>query len=541
MFAELLSFHCCSAFFSHPKTHPSSSAKGKRLVQLHRRATSRFKLSSERDAPHENAVLRIWLLYSLVLLKYGSSAMSAENNGGSNDAKQTLKHVQRLYFRGSGREFYGALASDGTMDDDDGGKGADGAVSSLRRSLDRGASIVELVRGRVSQLEKTGLLEGGVDGSSVEASSFAAKSTATAHAAAAPVRLISLLSLASKGSSRGGETKGPTSEEKSTSSSGMSSKIHGTRQLTSNLVGTKKDVEDVDNSASKRVSLQQRTDKRPLQASNGEESSLKLNQFSNSGGAGSVKPSLRETLEARKRLKITSDRNKPRPYRGRKPNRETKGGLRAILSQTMDEGDDSDGSDDDCGYVTAKRSADSCIATKRGAGAGSGSYITAKRSADSYLTAKRSANPCASTASSLKGASPNKIDGGDIFKDISPIDNEATTSVKDMDLEYLLSWDPTKRDVASTKKQVTCAKDKEEIEAKKKKTASAAVPKITQNDLGYMMNWDPLAKFEKKKEEENPNSSCNNRGGDVVVQRSTAQGNQGNNMSTIDEATEERR
>jgi len=108
--------------------------------------------------------------------------------------------------------------------------------------------------------------------------------------------------------------------------------------------------------------------------------------------------------------------------------------------------------------------------------------------------------------------------------------------VKDMNLDYLLSWDPTKRDAAAKKKQVTIVEDASKKQREtKKKAAVLSAPKITRSDLGYMMNWDPCAKLEK---EDDSTGGSNDKAGGVVVQRSTAQSNQGNNMSTIVEATE---
>ncbi|KAL7533279.1 hypothetical protein ACHAXR_005138, partial [Thalassiosira sp. AJA248-18] len=475
----------------------------KRLIQLHRRATSRFKLSTEKDTPNQNAVLQIWLLYALVLLKYGQSSPIG-SDASSNDARQTLKHVQRLYFGKNGKDFYGALVMQGDGGEE-GHKDVDGVVTSLRQSMDRGASVVELVKCQMSQLEQNGLL--------ARSSDSAAAAASVGRGDAAPARQILLPSLGpKKGSHSLSSTSArPMSEDKKAGGGGDTSSRKHPLGLETQRISTRNQKDENDTSESAQVpavSSYQRN-KRPLKTES-DYSSLKLNQ-STTSESSSIKPSLRAKLESRKKLK-TVDRTTPHPYRSRKSTRDgsnligggcggNKGGLRAILSQTMEEDDEEsdDGENNNC--LTAKRSADSCA-----------SAVTAKRSADS----------CAS-------------DSNNLFQDISPIDTEPTTSVKDMKLDYLLNWDPTKRDVSKKKKSVRIAED-----AKKEK-APASVPKITRNDLGYMMNWNPLGidPSQKKEDEEDSSNSSRVRTG-IVVQRSTAAQNnsQGNNMSTIDEATE---
>jgi len=480
---------------------------GKRLIQLHRRATSRFKLSSERNTPNENAVLQIWLQYALVLLKYSPSSNNNNhetNNQMKNDARQTLKHVQRLYFQKSSQEFYEALMTnkDGEQKD------VDGVIMALQQSMDRGASVVEIVKCQMRSLEGCHLIlahNDVVGSANISNNADASASNAAAVTAAAPVRLISLPSLGSK--------KG--------SQSSLLVRSGGEKSSTKPMSEDKKDCAAAeapmktnhDKPKFSAVSSYQRT-KRPLKTSSTDYSSL------NNGGS-TIKPSLRAKLESRKKLKTKDGGTAgPHPYRTRTSMRDGtggvsskngKGGLRAILSQTMDEGDESGDSETDDH---------------------NNKYISAKRSADSeskYVTAKRSADSCASAASSSR-------DNSNLFQDISPIDQEPTTSVKDMDINYLLDWDPTKKQhTDAKKKRVTIAEDAKEA-------AAVVVPvptkKLTQNDLGYMLNWDPCAKFEKKEDDDSTN-----RAAGVVVQRPTpaAQGvvHQGNNnMSTIDEATE---
>ena len=441
----------------------TNSLKGKRLILLFRRATSRFKLTTEK----EKSVLQIWLLYALVLLKYGS--------GSDHSATQTLKHVQRMYFGKRSQDFYNALVQQHQQKHGD--ADVDGVVTLLEQTLGQGTSVVEIVRSQMSRLE--GLLSSSPEGNSSAAS-------------VAPVRQISLPSLGSKKIAASRQTSFPSS-------------TRANSKRPSSTISTKLD----DNDKPSSVSSHQRT-KRPLKSSNTDYSSLGEN--GDGGGESSgIKPSLRAKLESRKKMK-TSDRTT-----GSHPRRRTRkrdgsvgsgkgGGLRAILSQTLEEEDDdsdNDGHQNNSNYVMAKRSADSAAST-----------VTAKRSADSCMSA------ASSTANDRH-----------LFQDISPIDQEPTTSVKDMDLDYLLNWDPTKRsDGAKSKKRVTIAEDA-------KKQDKEEVKKITKNDLGYMMNWNPFDKFEKKEDDDASDSSNRETaGGVVVVQQSTAA--QPSNMSTIDEATE---
>ena len=183
------------------------------------------------------------------------------------------------------------------------------------------------------------------------------------------------------------------------------------------------------------------------------------------------KPSALSKLEARKKLK--TDRTTPHPYRNRtSASDKSSGRLRAILSTTQDDGFESE----DTGE----------IANTQNNGAGNRSH------------------------------SPKK---DCLFKDISPIDQEPTGSMKDMDIDYLLNWDPTKRD-----KQLIID-DKIPIRGKEK-----APPKITRNDLGYMMNWDPFSKRKVVGTSSNDNK--------IKEERRSHQ-SKVNSMDTIDEASSE--
>lgn len=72
---------------------------GKRLIMLHRRAVGRFKSNSAQYSQHSNdgdEILKIWLLYAIVQLKFDSVKSSVE----------TLKHVQRVFYMEEGAEFW---------------------------------------------------------------------------------------------------------------------------------------------------------------------------------------------------------------------------------------------------------------------------------------------------------------------------------------------------------------------------------------------------------------------------------------------------
>jgi serine/threonine-protein kinase RIO1 len=186
---------------------------------------------------------------------------------------------------------------------------------------------------------------------------------------------------------------------------------------------------------------------------------------------------------------------------------------------------------------------------------------------DDAVMAKRSCCESIMSSSSSSTAAAAGDNGGTIIfdgKGISPIDNAPTTSIKDMNLDYLLSWDPTKRPPATntvgvdvvvgsssssggvedtddkmttttTKKTktVTIVEDVPMQEKSSVTKNSTVAPKITRNDLAYMMNWNPFDKVEEKVD----GIGCSSRDGDgdAVGQRSTIN----SAMTTIDEAHEE--
>ena len=473
----------------------------------------------------------------MVLLKYNTNNNDEKNstNNSNNDPRQTIKHIQRLYFNKCSNEFYSALLvqqqqhqkqqqqqKEGQHQEEEEEEkkkkmDSDRVICTLQQLLVNGImSVVEIVKCQMYQLESCGLLSDNdndvVGSTTTETAAQGAATTNTsragntvATASVAPVRLISLPSLGNK--------KGGTRVLVASSSTSSTTALPASQRMK-----TYDDDDDDDgNDKSTLLSSSYQRTKRPLK-------SMSRNSDSEGGGDsnGIIKPSsIRAKLESRKKkMKTTNDRG-PHPYRTRRGSSSVGssgnkgGGLRAILSQTLEEGDDESSDDDD----------------------------------DHYISAKRSAESCTSVASS-------NVNDSHLFQDISPIDQEPTTSVKDMDLNYLLNWDPTKRSDATTskttKKRVTIVAE----DAKKKKTSSSsssstmAIPKITKNDLGYMMNWNPFDKFENKKDDDidslDKSSRVEDERGVVVHQQksSTTAAARGknhindNNMSTIDEATE---
>ncbi|KAL7552391.1 hypothetical protein ACHAWF_015628, partial [Thalassiosira exigua] len=505
--------------------HDSSQGPdvGKKLIQLLRRATSRFKLSAENtdNGTDRNAVLHIWLLYALALLKFGRG--NPPNGGGSKeDARRTYWHVQRLHFGGKGARFYAALAPTESGGDVPGDAGA--VVASLWRVLSDRGSIVGIVRDQMGRLERDGLL--------TQNSGARSKSVAALDGAAAPIRQISLPTLRSRAErpaaarllGRGDEKhaeEAPAAKkderEKSAEKERASSPTKG-RESTPQMEYQydkyskdaraarllRRDCEKI-STASSRVS-------QPLQ------SSKRCGNGGYDDNAKRAEPFIHEKSGSRKRSRMATDQRnaalEPHPYQGRTSAREAGGakggGLRAILSQKAEDSDDD--SDD------GKLSADSCAST-----------VVAKKSADS----------CASTeASGPRGNGPDNADGGNLFKDISPIDTEPTTSVKDIDLGYLLSWDPTKRggEAPVKKKRVTIVEGPNDSEVREGireggKEKPSRPRKLTRNDLGYMLQWNPFPNDqgdqEKGELEDNDPGARSSR---VELRR--------NNMSTIEEATE---
>lgn len=242
-------------------------------------------------------------------------------------------------------------------------------------------------------------------------------------------------------------------------------------------------------------------------------------------------------IELRKRLKLTTTAdwtNRKQQSTRRLNNNNGSSKISSIL-QSNDNDDDGEDEDNDNDAVMAKRSCCESIMSS------------------------------SSSSSTTAAAAAGGDNGGTIFdsKGISPIDNAPTTSIRDMNLDYLLSWDPTKRPPATTtvgvdvvvgsggggvedtddkmtttmtatkKKTTVCVEDVSMREKSSVTKNSTVAPKITRNDLAYMMNWNPFDKVEEKVD----GNGCGSRDGDggAVGQRSTIN----SAMTTIDEAHEE--
>lgn len=497
---------------------------GKRLISLLRRATSRFKLvkridDSEDDAipPHqkveqEEEVLKIWLLYALVLLQYTVGEEGGNGNSRKNDAVQTYRHIQRLRFgtasaTGGGgvglsiasspisENFYTSLM---IHNNNDNGATVEEVVRSLKETMDNpDMSLIDIFHTQVKQLEqckKSNSAASSAPSSTTTATAASKNNTAVASGGGGGAR-VALPTL--KGKKR--SNRYPIQREQSSSS------VDNTKS--NNNMDGEEDTFDLklktarvkleeglkkgtSNTKSSNVSSSSKSNKRPLLKSSSSDRSTKL-----------------LSAAARKRPRGT-----------------TGGKLGAILSRTMDEGsdDNEEGNNDDDKDDDDKKHNN---ANKRKAASGSRSK------------------------SSTNNISPKEQH--ELFQDnISPIEVEPTTSIKDMDLDYLLSWDPTKRgsggsgiEISRKKnKKVTIAEEEEENNGRGGDgDVKQPVKKITRNDLGYMLNWEPFADRQKKEDESFVDDSGSTNSSTSMVdappKRSAAVATQG--MSTIDEGTED--
>jgi len=462
---------------------------GKRLIQLLRRATSRFKLVKRLDNKHdctipqqqqqEGEVLKLWLLYALVLLKYSGEE---DGNAKKNDAAQTYRHIQRLRFGSTSsgvgvgsstsssslsEDFYTSLLINNSNSND--GTTVDEVVRSLKETMDNpDTSLIDIFHTQLKQLERCCHRNNDNDG---------IKSTPTSGTSIAATTAATATRNTSIATGGGGGARVALPTLKGKRSNHHQHQIQ--REKTSSIDNKHKidDAEDTFDLKLKtaRVKLEEGLNNSNNTSSNNKRSLLKSgNDRSN---------------------KLLAARKKPRG---------TSGKLGAILSRTMDEGNDDD--DDE-------------------------------KNMDERAT-------CSTSKSS--NISPKEQYG--LFQDnISPIEAEPSTSIKDMDLDYLLSWDPTKRGsggiIVSRKKKVTIAEEEEEEEDGTgdggEEDAKQPVKKITRNDLGYMLNWEPFADRHKK-EDESVDGSISSNGSsskvDVPPKRSALSATQG--MSTIDEGTE---
>lgn len=407
---------------------------GKRWINLHRRATSRFKLSNELSTSTHNNVLTIWLFYAVVLLVCDSN----------NTAKDTYKHIQRLLFPTDSSKFTAALFSrslslenNNRINDTE----IDDQLLLLKQSIRDGLSPMDAVKQQIRRLEQSGLLQSKI------------------------VRQIALPSLPGKIVPSITEREASPGEPKSDEISACPTDIASMQQHSSS--DTTNEVSDADAHKKGTMSASNQRSKRSV-----ENSSHRLTVEGTS--------SFRAKLESRKKLR--TDRLVSLSTKTRKK----EVSISAILSQTtIDERE----SDDDGDAVRKNRSVINGAAP-----------VDNRDSADTPHRAEGDNWPEGGTI--LATAAPDSDQAKKHFKEnISPIEEEGAASVKDLDLGYLLNWDPSKRE---SKKKVTIVDDGSRGDGKK-----WTAPKITRNDLGYMMNWEP-SPFPKRQEGD---SSCGTEAG----------------------------
>lgn len=403
-------------------------------------------------------MLKIWMLYSLVLLKYGEEK----------DAKQTLKHIQRIQFSTNSKEFYQSLGNSKFQSED---VDLETAIDLLKETIDCGVPLEAILANQVGNLEQCRLLE---------------------QRKTISKRLISLPSLTPKSETI--ETWAQKEEnEGAATTEGSGPNIERIAQTGG--VESKSPSNGNDSKTNKRKAEDEESRFQLQQAflNSNRESSPSLNTSKVPGG----KLPVRSSLAARKKLRAerTSHRQ-----RARKSMKES-GSLSAILSKNADAYDESDEDDEESEAVVS-----------------SFSNNTEKRLKQSSTSPKENSGDWLS--GSLTTSAPDSAEARKHFKDISPIDQES--SIKDMDIGYLLKWDPTKRENA-TKATIKNGNDREPPK-------KATVPKITRNDLGYMMNWDPYANRRHKNDDSSEVAS--------TQQSKKISSNNACMMSKIEEVTE---
>eukprot|EP00986_Skeletonema_menzelii_P000241 scaffold67_cov155-Skeletonema_menzelii.AAC.15 len=484
-------------------------ALGKRLVQLLRRATSRFKLVKRLDywndddddgtshlqqheqMEEEEVVLKLWLLYALVLLKYSDDDGEEEDdNLRKNDAVQTYRHIQRLRFGttasggvGAGSftasladNFYTSLLINSNNQISNTVTTVEEVVRSLKVTMGNpDTSLIDIFHTQMKQLEQCCRRFNTNDVKPTTSPTSSAPASNTTINANAPVA-----------SGGGARVTLPTLKGKKRSNQYQIQRDQMPSKIENNHNQHNDKIDDDDGNAEDTFDLK-------LKAAR-----IKLEEGINNANNNTKKRSI---------LKSSSDRSsstKP-PFVARKKIRGGSGKLGAILSQTVEDEDNEDNDDD----------------------------YSEKRGIDERETSKSSKNI-------NNNISPKELG---LFQDnISPIEVEPSTSIKDMDLDYLLSWDPTKRGSGGIvvsrqkKKKVTLADEEEDEDGKGVGGAKQPVKKITRNDLGYMLNWEPFADRQKKEDESVDGSSSGSSKADVPPKRSAPGSTQG--MSTIDEGTE---
>jgi serine/threonine-protein kinase TTK/MPS1 len=462
---------------------------GKRLIQLLRRATSRFKLVKRQSSnqqvkeeeEEEEEVLKLWLLYALVLLKYSNANEKEEEDGNNlrkNDAVQTYRHIQRLRFGSGGtvgvgpsttttsENFYSSLLINNNSNSSTNvTTTVEEVVHSLQATMGNpDTSLIDIFHTQLKQLEQCCRR---CNENDVKLTIPPIASSGTASASASTNATVA--------SGVGARVTLPTLKGKKRSNQYQSQRD---QTLSSTIDNNKHKTEDDNGNAEDTFDLKLKTARIKL------EEGLKK---------GINSDATKNNAKKRSILKSSSDRgssssssSSAKPFVSRKKTRVGSGKLGAILSQTME--DDNDDEDDS----------------------------EKNHNVDNHINS----------------ISPKEHE---LFQDnISPIEVEPSTSIKDMDLDYLLSWDPTKRGSGGI--VVSRQKKKTKVELADE-DAKQPVKKITRNDLGYMLNWEPFADRQKK-EDESVDGSCSssNSKADAPPKRSALASTQG--MSTIEEGTE---
>lgn len=464
--------------------------RGKRILVLHRRAVGRFKCftnnissssagssySNNGDPPRDD-LLQIWLFYAITQLVYDSVKNSAD----------TYRHVQRVFHPEEGKEFWRALlfhssdaaanaVVDSTLD-------VDVIVEILKLKLGKGEkTMVDCVDEQWSGLKSRGLLHRGSSGD-------------------AKANKIALPSL----NQRAGLAT-------ATAVVRDEAKVQAARQSAQNAheVAQSKRVVLQSNSTCKRLS----SDDNDTQSS--------VQEKANCYRA--------KRMEARK--KARTDRLTARSSSNTTKLKKKEVSIAAILSQTMED----DGTSSEDGEEMNPSMLNTSITNNHNFKLKSTANATPETNNDWLPLPSDHCNDNSNNNNALLPSSaPDSDQAKKHFKEnISPIEEGTTASIKDMDLGYLLNWDPNKSNhreaTKNKKKQVTIAQEVVLLKEEKRR----APPKITRNDLGYMMNWEPFP----KSREENGGSDVSIKKDGERIERKRGQSSGSGGMSRIEEETE---
>ena len=286
-----------------------------------------------------------------------------------------------------------------------------------------------------------------------------------------------------------------------------------TTKTTSSAVDSTTENNSNDKTTSKRVTIQ----------SNGS-SSNRINKAAASltiTNTAEDKLSYRAKMEARKKARASRTSSKPK---------KKEVSISAILSQTLDGGDESSDDNDD-GIVGNRAISQNTSAQQQNRDSNEKQY-TPPETKDHWSQEDNS-----NSNNMLKSCAPDSDQARKHFKEnISPIEEiegTSTASIKDMDLDYLLNWDPSKRDTTKNQRvgagTVVVSKNGKGQDKKGMAVAvSAAAPKITRNDLGYMMNWEPFPKSSQDEDDSNSHDEASK----ASKSKSRSANNNNNNIMT---------